>query len=93
VGYINDANKDGIMNESDVLLDTNEALPKDSKFRTGSHLASWVAYAAKDTACCAAGFANDTFALCDNSRENNRSDAIVIIMGRARTEAGKAKCQ
>ncbi len=89
----NDSNKDGAMNGSDELLRTYEALPEGYTLRTGSNFGSWFAYAATGITRGATGFANDTFSLCDNTKQNKRSRSIIIKMGRARTDTGKAKCQ
>lgn len=88
----NDSNKDGVKNGSDMLLKTYEALPEGYTLRTGGNFASWVAYAATGTTRGGTGFANDTFNLCNDSKSKTQSRAIIIKMGRVRTETGKAKC-
>jgi type IV fimbrial biogenesis protein FimT len=88
-----DTNGDGMMNGSDELLKTYEALPDSYTLRTGGNYASWVAYAATGVSRGATGFANDTFSLCDSSRLKAQSRAIIIKMGRVRTETGTVKCQ
>jgi type IV fimbrial biogenesis protein FimT len=88
-----DSNRNGKIDMSDELLKTYDALPEGYTLRTGGNYASWVAYAATGVSRGATGFANDTFSLCDSSRDTNKSRAIIIKMGRARTETGAAKCQ
>ena len=88
-----DGNGNGVLDMSDELLKTYEALPEGYTLRTGSNFASWIAYSATGNSYGATGFANDTFSLCDSSRDDKRSRAIKIKMGRVRTETGKATCQ
>jgi type IV fimbrial biogenesis protein FimT len=87
-----DNNGDGIMNGSDVLLKTFEALPNGYTLRTGGNFANWVAYSATGNTHGASGFANDTFRLCSSSRNTKKSRAIIIKMGRVRTETGTKTC-
>ena len=88
-----DSNSNGTIDMSDQLLKTYEALPEGYTLRTGGNFASWVAYTATGISRGATGFANDTFSLCDGSRESKQSRIIIIKMGRVRTETGKAQCQ
>ena len=87
-----DTNGNGAMDMTDELLKTYEALPEGYTLRTGSNFASWVAYSATGNSH-ATGLANDTFTLCDSSKEKAQSRAIIINkVGRVRTEKGTATC-
>lgn len=88
-----DSNSNGTIDMSDQLLKTYEALPEGYTLRTGGNFAKWVAYTATGVSRGGTGFANDTFSLCDSSRLKTQSRAIIIKMGRVRTETGSAKCQ
>jgi type IV fimbrial biogenesis protein FimT len=88
-----DSNGDGTINMDDELLKTYEALPQSHTLRTGGNFASWVAYTAIGMTRGGTGFANDTFTLCDSSRESRWSREIIIKMGRVRTQTGNATCQ
>jgi type IV fimbrial biogenesis protein FimT len=88
-----DNNGDGVMDVSDELLKTYETLPEGHTLRTGGNYASWLAFLATGNIR-ASGLANDTFRLCDRSRDTTQSRAIKINKaGRVRTETGTAtKC-
>lgn len=85
-----DNNGNGVIDVSDELLKTYEALPEGHTLRTGGNYASWLAFLATGNIR-ASGLANDTFRLCDRSRDTAQSRAIKINKaGRARTETGTA---
>lgn len=88
-----DSNGDGTMNMSDELLKTNEALPVGHTLRTGGTYADWMAYQPDDGNSDGAKLGHDTFRLCDSSRDNKKSRAIIISKtGRARTQMGTTTC-
>ena len=87
-----DSNGNGVMDLSDELLITYDALPEGYTLRTGGNFASWVAYSASGGTYGASGFANDTFSLCDSSRKKKQSRSIIIKMGRARSQIGAKAC-
>lgn len=86
-----DENGDGLMNINDALVRSYAPLPEDYTLRTGASYAKWLAYNSTGKVRSSSGFANDTFRLCDYSRQTNRSRAIIIKMGRVRTEQGNVK--
>ncbi len=87
-----DNNGDGTLNTMDELLKTNDALPEGYTLSTGANYAKWVAYEATGLSHGNSGLANDTFRLCDNSKDKKRSRAIIVKMGRVRTEVGTTTC-
>jgi type IV fimbrial biogenesis protein FimT len=88
-----DNNGNGAIDVSDELLKTYEALPEGHTLRTGGNCAIWVAYLASGNGRGASGLANDTFRLCDSSRDTAQSRAIKINrVGRVRAETGTATC-
>jgi type IV fimbrial biogenesis protein FimT len=87
-----DSNGDGMMNMSDELLKTYDALPEGHTLRTGGTYEYWVAYK-PDGKSDGAKLGHDTFRLCDSSRDNMTSRAIIISKtGRARTKKGTITC-
>ncbi len=87
-----DNNGDGMMNGSDELLKTFEALPEGYTLRTGSSFGSWVSFSVNGNSHGSSGFANDTFRLCGSPMDRKKSRAIIIKMGRVRTETGTKIC-
>ena len=86
-----DNNGNGIMDMSDVLLKTFDELPEGYTLRSGYNFANWVAYLATGSFRSGSGFVNDTFRLCDSTKQISKSRAIIVKMGRVRTEIGKVK--
>ena len=86
-----DGNGDGAKEPSEELLQTHEGLPQGYTLRTSSNYGNWVAYLASGKIRSGSGFANDTFRLCDSAKDKNQSRAIIVKMGRVRTETGKVK--
>ncbi len=86
-----DNNGNGTKDGAEVLLQTYEALPNGYTLRTSSNYGNWVAYLATGNFRSGSGFVNDTFRLCDSSRDKTISRAIIVKMGRVRTEIGKVK--
>jgi type IV fimbrial biogenesis protein FimT len=86
-----DNNGDGVMNVSDELLRSYDAPGKDYTLRTGANYAKWLAYTSTGAIRSGSGFINDTFRLCDYTRQIKRARAIIIKMGRVRTERGVVK--
>ncbi len=84
-----DSNGNGVIDVSDELLMAYQALPDGYTLRTGANYASWVAYLGSGNFRSSSGFVNDTFRLCDSSANKKQSRAIIIKMGRVRTEANK----
>jgi len=84
-----DNNRNGVLDISDKLLKTGEMLPYGYTLRTGANYANWVAYRETGGFRSSSGFVNDTFRLCDSTRQRKKSRAIIIKMGRVRTEANK----
>ena len=85
-----DNNGNGVIDLSDELLKTYEAVPEGHTLRTGGNYASWLAFLASGNIR-ASGLANDTFRLCDRSKDTAQSRAIKINkVGRVRTETGTA---
>ncbi len=87
-----DNNGDGTLNTMDELLNTHDVLPIGYTLNTGANYAKWVAYQSSGLSNGNTGLANDTFRLCDHSKDKKRSRAIIIKMGRVRTEVGTATC-
>jgi type IV fimbrial biogenesis protein FimT len=86
-----DNNANGTKEATEELLQAHQALPNGYTLRTGSNYGNWVAYLASGNIRSGSGFINDTFRLCDSSRDIKRSRAIIVKMGRVRTETGKVK--
>jgi type IV fimbrial biogenesis protein FimT len=86
-----DDNGNGTKEQAEELLQTYEALPNGYTLRTSSNYGNWVAYQASGNIRSGSGFANDTFRLCDSSRDKTSARAIIVKMGRVRTEIGKVK--
>jgi type IV fimbrial biogenesis protein FimT len=86
-----DNNGDGVMNTNDMLLRSYDQLSQGYTLRTGGSYAKWLAYTSTGQVRSGSGFANDTFRLCDDTRQIKRSRAIIIKMGRVRTERGTVK--
>jgi type IV fimbrial biogenesis protein FimT len=87
-----DMNGDGVMNMTDQLLKTYDALPASHTLRTGSSYAYWVAYKA-DGNSDGAKLGHDTFRLCDSSGDISKSRSIIFNKtGRVRVKTGTTKC-
>jgi type IV fimbrial biogenesis protein FimT len=86
-----DRNGNGVMDTTDELLMTYENLPQGYTLRSGGNYSRWVAYLGSGRVKSTSGFINDTFDLCDSSKEEKQSRSIIVKMGRVRTEKGKVK--
>ena len=86
-----DNNGNGTKDAAEELLQTSEALPDGFTLRTSSNYGNWVAYLSTGNIRSGSGFANDTFRLCDSTRDKTNARAIIVKMGRVRTEIGKVR--
>jgi type IV fimbrial biogenesis protein FimT len=84
-----DINRNGVQDISDKLLITAEMLPYGYTLRTGANYANWVAYRETGSFRSSSGLINDTFRLCDSTKQITKSRAIIIKMGRVRIEANQ----
>ncbi|CAG7857583.1 hypothetical protein MCAMS1_02461 [biofilm metagenome] len=87
-----DTNGDGLMNMTDELLKTYDALPQGHTLRTGTSYAYWMAYKS-DGNSDGAKLGHDTFRLCDSSADTAKSRSIILNKtGRVRVKTGTTKC-